>query len=241
MPILSVSNLEVRYGGIRALKGVSLGVEEGQIVVLLGANGAGKTTLLKAISGLLKPASGQIQLFGKDTSVWPAFKIAELGVSHVPEGRGVFAALSVRENLRMGGYLAPTAELAERIEQAVGLFPRLRERWNQQAGSLSGGEQQMLALARAMVARPRLLLLDEPSLGLAPMVAQEIFRTIRQVHQSGISILVVEQNARLALQVADYAYVLKTGQIETHGPAKEVAAMDTVRKAYLGASSGASA
>lgn len=234
MNILAVSNLEVRYGGIRALKGLSLGVEEGQIVVLLGANGAGKTTLLKAISGLLKPTSGQIQLFSKDTSIWPAYRIAEIGVSHVPEGRGVFAGLSVRENLRMGGYLAPTAELAERTEQAVSLFPRLRERWNQLAGSLSGGEQQMLALARAMVARPRLLLLDEPSLGLAPIVAQEIFRTIRQVHQSGISILVVEQNARLALQVADYAYVLKTGELETHGPASEVAAMDSVRKAYLG-------
>jgi branched-chain amino acid transport system ATP-binding protein len=234
MSILSVSNLEVRYGGIRALKGVSLEVEPGQIVVLLGANGAGKTTLLRAISGLLRPASGQMQMFGKDISAWPAYKIAELGVSHVPEGRGVFAALSVRENLRMGGYLAPVAELAERTEQAVSLFPRLRERWNQLAGSLSGGEQQMLALARAMVARPRLLLLDEPSLGLAPLVSQDIFRTIRQVHQSGISILMVEQNARLALQVADYAYVLKTGELETHGPASQVAALDSVRKAYLG-------
>jgi branched-chain amino acid transport system ATP-binding protein len=233
---LEINNLEVRYGGIRALKGVSLSVEDGQIVVLLGANGAGKTTLLKAVSGLVKPHSGNIKLWGQDSIALAPYTITGLGVSQVPEGRGVFAGLTVRENLQMGAYLAPTKEIPERIEQALHLFPRLRERYTQLAGSLSGGEQQMLALARAMVARPRLLLLDEPSLGLAPIIAQEIFRTIRGVHSAGISILVVEQNARLALQVADYAYVLKTGELETQGPASEVAKNESVGKAYLGVS-----
>ena len=233
---LEINNLEVRYGGIRALKGVSLNVQEGQIVVLLGANGAGKTTLLKAVSGLVKTHSGSIKLWGRDSMSIAPYKITALGVSQVPEGRGVFAGLSVRENLQMGAYLAPTKEIPERLEQALNLFPRLRERYTQLAGSLSGGEQQMLALARAMVARPRLLLLDEPSLGLAPIIAQEIFRTIRGVHSAGISILVVEQNARLALQVADYAYVLKTGELETQGLASNIAKKENISKAYLGAS-----
>ncbi|MCA9836503.1 MAG: ABC transporter ATP-binding protein [Trueperaceae bacterium] len=234
MSVLEVSELELSYGGIRALKGVSLSLEEGQITVLLGANGAGKTSLLKAISGLVKPSKGEIKLWGESSLGWPAYRITSLGVAHVPEGRGIFAGLSVRENLQIGGFLAPSKEMPARIEQALTLFPRLKERYSQLAGSLSGGEQQMLALARALVARPRLLLLDEPSLGLAPIIAQEIFRTIRQVHQTGLSVLVVEQNARLALQVADYAYVLKTGEVETHGPASEIRGLEQVSKAYLG-------
>ncbi len=236
MKALEINNLEVRYGGIRALKGVSLSVEEGKIVVLLGANGAGKTTLLKAVSGLLKPHSGTISLWGQDIRSVSPYKITALGVSQVPEGRGVFAGLTIRENLQMGAYLAPMKEIPERIEQALSLFPRLRERYTQLAGSLSGGEQQMLALARAIVARPKLLLLDEPSLGLAPIIAQEIFRTIRNVHSAGISILVVEQNAKLALQVADYAYVLKTGELETQGTASDIAKNESISKAYLGVS-----
>lgn len=234
MNVLEVTGLELRYGGIRALKDVSLNVAEGQITVLLGANGAGKTSLLRAISGLVKPSSGDIKLWGESSISWPAYRVTALGVSHVPEGRGVFSALTVRENLRIGGFLAPARELGERTEQALQLFPRLRERYNQLAGSLSGGEQQMLALARALIAKPRLLLLDEPSLGLAPIISQEIFRTIRQVHQTGLSVLVVEQNARLALQVADYAYVLKTGEVEVHGPATEIKALEQISKAYLG-------
>lgn len=234
MNALEINNLEVSYGGIRALKGVSLSVAEGQITVLLGANGAGKSTLLKAISGLVKPVKGTIKLWGQDVSSLKPYEITALGVAHVPEGRGMFPGLSVRENLQMGAYLAPTKEISERLEQALNLFPRLRERFTQLAGSLSGGEQQMLALARALVARPRLLLLDEPSLGLAPIIAREIFRTIRQVHQAGMSVLVVEQNARLALQVADYAYVLKTGEMETHGLAGDISKNESVGKAYLG-------
>jgi branched-chain amino acid transport system ATP-binding protein len=234
MNVLDINNLEVSYGGIRALKGVSLSVAEGQITVLLGANGAGKSTLLKAISGLVKPTKGTIKLWGQDVVSLKPYEITALGVAHVPEGRGMFPGLSVRENLQMGAYLAPTKEISERLESALTLFPKLRERFTQLAGSLSGGEQQMLALARALVARPRLLLLDEPSLGLAPIIAREIFRTIRQVHQAGMSVLVVEQNARLALQVADYAYVLKTGEMETHGLASEISKNESVGKAYLG-------
>jgi branched-chain amino acid transport system ATP-binding protein len=234
--VLEVSDLEVSYGGIRALKGVSLSVARGQITVLLGANGAGKSTLLKTISGLVRPARGTIELWGQDIASLKPYEITALGVAHVPEGRGMFPGLSVRENLQMGAYLAPTSEMSERLEQALNLFPRLRERFMQLAGSLSGGEQQMLALARALVARPKLLLLDEPSLGLAPIISQEIFRTIRQVHQAGMSVLVVEQNARLALQVADYAYVLKTGEMETHGMASEIIKNESVGRAYLGVS-----
>jgi branched-chain amino acid transport system ATP-binding protein len=236
MNALEITDLEVTYGGIRALKGVSLSVAEGQITALLGANGAGKSTLLKAISGLVKPSRGTIKLWSQDVASFKPYEISSLGVAHVPEGRGMFPGLSVRENLRMGAYLVPTSEIPERLEQVLNLFPRLRERFTQLAGSLSGGEQQMLALARALVARPRLLLLDEPSLGLAPIIAQEIFRTIRQVHQAGMSVLVVEQNARLALQVADYAYILKTGEFETHGLAGDIAKNESVSKAYLGVS-----
>ncbi len=236
MNALELTNLEVSYGGIRALKGVSLTVAEGQITVLLGANGAGKSTLLKTVSGLVKPTKGTIKVWGRDVVALKPYDITALGIAHVPEGRGMFPGLSVRENLQMGAYLAPTSEISERLESALNLFPRLRERFTQLAGSLSGGEQQMLALARALVARPKLLLLDEPSLGLAPIIAQEIFRTIRQVHQAGMSVLVVEQNARLALQVADYAYVFKTGEMETHGPAHEISKNESVGKAYLGVS-----
>jgi branched-chain amino acid transport system ATP-binding protein len=234
MNVLEINNLEVSYGGIRALKGVSLSVAQGQITVLLGANGAGKSTLLKVISGLVKPTKGSIKLWQKDIASLKPHEITALGVAHVPEGRGMFPALSVRENLQMGAYLAPTSEISGRLEKALTLFPRLRERFTQLAGSLSGGEQQMLALARALVARPNLLLLDEPSLGLAPVISQEIFRTIRQVHQTGMSVLVVEQNARLALQVADYAYVLKTGELEMHGLASDISKNESVSKAYLG-------
>ncbi|HZJ08253.1 MAG TPA: ABC transporter ATP-binding protein [Trueperaceae bacterium] len=233
-PVLRVSDLHVSYGGVRALRGVDLEVNDGETVVLLGANGAGKTTLLAAVSNLVPAQQGMVQLWGRDTAKLPAYEIAAMGVAHVPEGRGVFAGLTVRENLLMGSFHVPPRERPAREAEVTALFPRLRERWGSRAGNLSGGEQQMLALARALVSRPKLLILDEPSLGLAPLLAQETFRAIAQINQGGVSVLLVEQNARLALRIADRAYVLGNGRVEAHGTAAEVTSMSSVQRAYLG-------
>jgi len=235
-PLLTVRDLRVSYGGIQALRGVTLDVHEGEIVTLIGANGAGKTTLLRTISGLVRPNSGMVDFVGEcDIGKEPAHKIVKRGLCHVPEGRIVFANLSVRENLQLGAYLRKDgAEVAKDLEAMYDLFPRLRERMSQSAGTLSGGEQQMLAIARALMGRPRVLLMDEPSLGLAPLLVQEIFRTIREINAKGTTILLVEQNAHMALSVAHRGYVLETGEIVLSGPAGELAADENVRKAYLG-------
>jgi len=235
--MLEVKNLRVNYGAIKAIHGISLRVERGQIVTLIGSNGAGKTTTLRAISGLCKCAEGDIIYEGKSIKGMAAHQIVRLGLAQSPEGRGVFPNMSVRENLELGAYARPRSEHAQ-IEQdkerALNLFPRLRERIHQSAGTLSGGEQQMLAMARALLAKPKLLLLDEPSLGLAPQVVQTIFKIIREINQQGTTILLVEQNAHMALQVAHRAYVLEVGRVVREGDAKELAASDEVRKAYLG-------
>jgi branched-chain amino acid transport system ATP-binding protein len=234
-PMLEVKDLRVAYGAIRAIHGVSLKVFQGEIVTLIGCNGAGKTTTLRAISGLVRPAAGSIAFEGKSLTRTPAHQIVRLGIAHSPEGRGVFPNMSVSENLDLGAYARHDHDaIAADREKALGLFPRLRERLSQMAGTLSGGEQQMLAMARALLARPRLLLLDEPSLGLAPQVVQTIFKIIREINASGTTILLVEQNAHMALGVANRAYVLETGQIKMEGDAQKLAASDEVRKAYLG-------
>jgi len=235
MAILEVKDLDVHYGGIHALKGVSFEVDEGKIVTLIGANGAGKTTTLRAISGLLKPTRGSVKFAGKPVTGMPAHQIVALGMSHVPEGRGIFANLTVDENLQMGAFLrTDAAEIAKDRDQALELFPRLRERLAQNAGTLSGGEQQMLAIARALLARPKLLLLDEPSLGLAPQVVQLIFKIIRTIATAGTTILLVEQNAHMALKTASVGHVLEVGTLVKTGPAEELAKDDAIRKAYLG-------
>jgi len=235
--MLEVRDLKVNYGAIKALHGVSLKVEQGQIVTLIGCNGAGKSTTLRAISGLVRGASGDIVYEGKSIRSMPPHEIVRLGLAQSPEGRGVFPNMTVEENLSLGAFVRPAtqkAEIAADREKALGLFPRLRERLRQSAGTLSGGEQQMLAMARALLARPRLLLLDEPSLGLAPQVVQLIFKIIREINAAGTTILLVEQNAHMALQVAHRAYVLEVGRIVMEGDAKELARTDEVRKAYLG-------
>jgi branched-chain amino acid transport system ATP-binding protein len=235
MAILEVKDLDVHYGGIHALKGVSFSVEEGKVVTLIGANGAGKTTTLRAISGLLKPSRGSVVFAGKPIAGLAAHQIVARGMSHVPEGRGIFANLTVDENLQMGAFLRrDTAEIAKDRERALELFPRLRERLAQNAGTLSGGEQQMLAIARALLARPKLLLLDEPSLGLAPQIVQLIFKIIRTIAGEGTTILLVEQNAHMALKVASIGHVLEVGTLVNSGPAAELAKDDAIRKAYLG-------
>ncbi len=235
MALLEVDALEVRYGGIHALRGVSFSVEEGQVVALIGANGAGKTTTLRAISGLLRPSKGHVRFAGKDITGMPAHKIVALGLSHAPEGRGIFANLTVDENLQLGGYLrTDKGAVAKDRAHALELFPRLRERLQQSAGTLSGGEQQMLAIARALLARPRLLLLDEPSLGLAPQMVALIFKIVRTIAAEGTTILLVEQNAHMALGVASTGHVLEVGSLVHSGPAKALAADDAIRKAYLG-------
>jgi branched-chain amino acid transport system ATP-binding protein len=235
MAILEVKDLDVHYGGIHALKGVSFSVDEGKIVTLIGANGAGKTTTLRAISGLLKPTKGSVTFAGKPIAGLAAHQIVARGMSHVPEGRGIFANLTVDENLQMGAFLRrDTAEIAKDRERALELFPRLRERLAQNAGTLSGGEQQMLAIARALLARPKLLLLDEPSLGLAPQIVQLIFKIIRTIAGEGTTILLVEQNAHMALKVASVGHVLEVGTLVNSGPAEVLAKDDAIRKAYLG-------
>jgi branched-chain amino acid transport system ATP-binding protein len=234
-PLLSVADLHVSYGAITALRGVSLTVGQGEIVALIGANGAGKTSTLRAVSGMLRPKQGAITLSGKAIAGRKSHEIVPLGMAHAPEGRGIFLNLTVDENLSLGAYLRNDADGIEADrEHGFALFPRLRERRQQRAGTLSGGEQQMLAVARALMSRPRLLLLDEPSLGLAPQVIETIFRILRQVNEAGVSILLVEQNAHLALGVAHHAYVLETGQIVMEGTGKDLLATDEIRRAYLG-------
>ena len=222
--------------GTHALKGVSLTVGDGELVSLIGANGAGKTTTLHTISGLLHAASGSVMLDGKDLQKVPANTIINLGLAHVPEGRHVFARMTVEENLRMGAYIIKDQKkIAENLEKVYGHFPRLKERYRQLAGTLSGGEQQMLATGRALMTDPKIVLMDEPSMGLSPLLVKEIFAIIEELHKSGITILLVEQNAKMALAVSDRAYVLETGTISMEGSAAELAADDRVRKAYLGA------
>jgi branched-chain amino acid transport system ATP-binding protein len=233
--VLEVKDLVVRYGAIEALHGVTLRVGEGEIATLIGANGAGKTTVLRTISGLHRAASGSVLLNGEELGRLSAHEIVRRGVVHVPEGRGVFANLTVAENLALGAWRRRDRPgIARDLERVFELFPRLKERTRQSAGTLSGGEQQMLAIGRGLMASPKVLLLDEPSLGLAPILVAMIFEIIRTIHQSGATILLVEQNARLALQQADYAYVLETGRLVRHGPAGEVANDPKVAEAYLG-------
>jgi len=234
-PILAVRDVHTYYGHVHALKGVSLSVEPGEIVALIGANGAGKTTTLRAVSGLLRPRSGDIAIAGKSIQGIPAHEIVFMGVSHAPEGRKIFSTLSVNENLNMGAYsLSDKQRIEEHRDRVFKLFPRLKERRNQLAGTLSGGEQQMLAIGRALMCDPKLLLLDEPSLGLAPLLVRAIFDTIREINRSGVTILLVEQNARAALKLAHKGYVLETGTIVLSGPAATLLADERVRKAYLG-------
>ncbi|GMV25385.1 MAG: ABC transporter ATP-binding protein [Phycisphaerae bacterium] len=235
--MLTISNLVVNYGAIRALHGVSLRVGKGEIVTLIGCNGAGKSTTLRTVSGLLRPVSGSIEFDGAMISRLAPHTIVARGLAQAPEGRGIFANMTVEENLELGAYARPKSEapqIEKDRERALTLFPRLRERLKQNAGTLSGGEQQMLAIGRALLARPRLLLLDEPSLGLAPQVVATIFRIIREINEAGTTILLVEQNAHMALQVAHRAYVLQVGKIVMEGDAKELASHDEVRRAYLG-------
>jgi branched-chain amino acid transport system ATP-binding protein len=235
--MLQVRDLNVHYGAIHALHGVNLAVNVGEIVTLIGGNGAGKTTTLRAISGLLRPSKGTIDFEGTVLNKVPPHEIVRMGIAQCPEGRGIFANMSVEENLSLGAYARPSSErdqIARDRDKALALFPRLRERLSQNAGTLSGGEQQMLAMARALLARPRLLLLDEPSLGLAPQVVQTIFAIIREINGTGTTILLVEQNAHMALKVAHRAYVMQVGRIVMEGKASDLAANDEVRKAYLG-------
>src|SRR5262245_60010081 len=236
MALLKVDNLRVFYGAIEALRGVSLRVDEGEVVTLIGANGAGKSTTLRTISGLLQPKSGAIQFNNQSIERWAPHKVVQCGVVQAPEGRKIFANLTVDENLQLAAFLRKDkAAIRADRERALQFFPRIRERLTQQAGTLSGGEQQMLAIARALVARPKLMMLDEPSLGLAPQLVQTIFQVIREINKAGTTILLVEQNANMALQVAHRAYVIEVGKIRMEGPAAELAASDEVRKAYLGA------
>jgi branched-chain amino acid transport system ATP-binding protein len=235
MALLTVENLAVRYGAIRAIREVSFSIKQGEILTLIGANGAGKTTTLRAISGMVKPAGGSISFDGKPAAGLRPDQLVTRGLVHCPEGRGIFANMSVEENLRLGAFQRDDSDEIHRdMEKVFALFPRVKERLKQNAGTLSGGEQQMLAIGRALLARPKLLLLDEPSLGLAPQLVQTIFKIIREINQTGVTILLVEQNAHMALQVAHHAVVLETGCVAMQGEAKQLAASDAVKKAYLG-------
>ena len=234
-PMLKIDNLHVYYGAIHAIKGISLTVNQGEIVTLIGANGAGKSTTLRTISGLLKPKEGSIAFEGRDIGGMPAHEIVKQGISQVPEGRRIFAEMTVMENLDLGAFTRSDKEgIKEDLKKVFQRFPRLEERKEQQAGTLSGGEQQMLAMGRALMTRPRLLLLDEPSMGLAPLLIKEIFSIIVDINKTGTTVLLVEQNANMALSIAHRAYVLETGRITLSGAAKELAASEEVRKAYLG-------
>ena len=233
--MLKIDNIHVYYGAIHALKGVSLEVHKGEIVTLIGANGAGKSTTLRTVSGLLAPKSGSISFLGENIAGMPAHEIVKHGISQVPEGRRIFAEMSVQENLEMGAFTRKDKAGVEKdFEIVYNRFPRLKERRKQQAGTLSGGEQQMLAMGRALMSRPKLLLLDEPSMGLAPLLIKEIFSIIEDINREGTTILLVEQNANMALSIAHRAYVMETGRITLQGAAKELAASEDVRKAYLG-------
>lgn len=236
MAMLEVKNLKVHYGVIQAIKGISFEVNEGEVIALIGANGAGKTTTLQTITGMLKPSEGAILFEGQDIVKVPGHKIVSMGMAHVPEGRRVFAELSVYENLKLGAYTRKDKnEIAESLAKVYKSFPRLEERKNQLAGTLSGGEQQMLAMGRALMSKPKIILMDEPSMGLSPLLVQEIFSIIKEVNAQGITVLLVEQNAKMALKVANRAYVLETGKIKLSGDAQELLHNDEVRKAYLGA------
>ena len=234
MSLLKVEDIHVYYGAIHAIKGVSFEVNEGEIVTLIGANGAGKSTTLNTVAGLLRPRSGLITLDGTPLSSVPANQTVSLGMALCPEGRRIFQQMTVKENLEMGGYTRPPKEIPDSIEEMFARFPRLKEREKQIAGTLSGGEQQMLAIARAMMSKPRLLMLDEPSMGLAPILVEQIFDIIKELHRAGVTILLVEQNAQMALSIADRAYVMETGKVSKTGPADELLHDDDVRKAYLG-------
>ncbi len=232
--MLKVQDLHVYYGSIHAIKGVSFEVKEGEIVTLIGANGAGKSTTLNTIAGLLKPGDGSIVFLGESLLGIPAHKVVSRGMALCPEGRRIFQQLTVRENLEMGAYSRPASEVDESIEGVYELFPRLKERYRQVAGTLSGGEQQMLAMGRALMSKPRLMMLDEPSMGLAPILVDQIFEIIENMNKKGTTILLVEQNAQMALSVADRAYVLETGRIVNTGTGRDLLQDDSVRKAYLG-------
>ena len=235
MAMLEVKNLEVYYGVIQAIKGISFEVNEGEVIALIGANGAGKTTTLQTITGMLQPKAGEIIFEGKDISKIPGHKIVSMGMAHVPEGRRVFAELSVYENLKLGAYTRKDKkEIEETLARVYKSFPRLEERKNQLAGTLSGGEQQMLAMGRALMSKPKIILMDEPSMGLSPILVEEIFHIIREISASGTTVLLVEQNAKKALAIADRAYVLETGNIVLSGDAKEMMNIDSIKMAYLG-------
>ena len=234
MPLLSVQGLVAGYGGITAVKGIDLEVNDGEIVTLIGSNGAGKSTTLRAISGLIRARSGAISFKSISIDRLPAHKIVSMGMSHVPEGRGIFARLTVLENLAMGAFQRRDKEISSDLVRVYDLFPRLKERLHQTGGTLSGGEQQMLAIGRALMARPKLLLLDEPSMGLSPLLVDTIFATIRSIQEQGATILLVEQNALMALEVADRAYVLESGVVTLKGTGPELARDDSVKRAYLG-------
>lgn len=234
MAMLKVEDINVYYGSIHAVRGVSFEVNEGEIVTLIGANGAGKSTSLNTVSGLLPARSGKIEFLGRDLHGISPHKIVGLGLTQVPEGRRVFSQMTVEENLDMGAYTRPTGEVKDSMADVYDRFPRLKERRRQLAGTLSGGEQQMLAMGRALMSRPKLLMLDEPSMGLAPILVDQIFEIIKELHASGVTVLLVEQNARMALSIADRAYVLETGKIALSGTGAELMASDKVREAYLG-------
>ena len=235
MSLLNVENLEVSYGLIKAIKGISFHVEEGEIVALIGSNGAGKTTTMHAVSKLMEPDTGKIEFAGKDVTRYPAHKIVALGMSQVPEGRRIFQQLKVRDNLTMGAFTRRNkSEFARTLEEMYALFPILKEREHQIAGTLSGGEQQMLAVARAMMAHPKLLLLDEPSMGLSPLYVSQIFSMVGKINESGVTVLLVEQNAKQALSIGHRAYVLETGNISLEGTGKELLNNERVKRAYLG-------
>ena len=231
--MLKVDDIHVYYGAIHAIKGVSFEVGEGEIVALIGANGAGKSTILKTVSGLMHPRSGSITFCGQDITHTDAYKLVQHGLAHVPEGRRIFLQMSVQDNLEMGAFTRKNVDKAD-LEMVYGLFPRLKERRNQIAGTLSGGEQQMLAMSRALMSHPKLIMLDEPSMGLAPILVDQIFDMVLELHKTGTTILLVEQNASKALQIADRAYVLETGNVTLSGTGTELALSDDVRKAYLG-------
>jgi branched-chain amino acid transport system ATP-binding protein len=234
-PLLALNRLEVAYGGIHAVKGIDLTVDQGELVCLIGANGAGKTTTLKGITGLQPVKSGTIHYDGEDVTGKPAFQLVRKGLCMVPEGRGVFGALTIEENLAMGAYArSDRAAIGQDVERVFGLFPRLKERRKQTAGTLSGGEQQMLAMGRAMMSRPKLLLLDEPSMGLAPLMVQKVFETVLAIAEEGVTILLIEQNAKLALEVSGRGYVMESGKITLHGDAAKLLSDPKVREAYLG-------